>query len=397
MTKFLSRAFLRVSVAILSAPILVGLAQANPLPERWEAERQRINTLLDQVCSGNPDAEKTFWKEIEIKKNPIAFNALGWLSHNCPNIKLTDEELTDWLRKSAEAGYPWGMRNYAMRLLFGIGTPKDVDGGLRVFERAIGIGYGDPRSDLVFVIERFSFDPPGKATLRQAKKLLELAERKSVSEKKLTSLRTQIENTQAFVDAFGDAFAPDKTKKKETPKKVQRYAALATSLPDGSYGLAHDEDDKDTATTVALGECILNGGKNCSIKVLGYGKLCIAYHFTPDSPTAHGWYGTIGKERVNSNAADECRRRNGGATCQGQVSVCNERSNTFIASLIQDERMPTVPIKRPPRDDTVISGLGKVGPANRAPDLTDLARYSNGQTPQRTASEQKAFEDYLRD
>jgi len=143
------RYFLIFACTMLVAPIF-GPAQAEELSNNLQHERDYYNALSQDACAGDSEAYRKLKADALDHDNPVAKNSLAWLylGEECFSYEHGVTYAIELQIKSASAGYPIAINNYANRLLMGLGVTQNPDLAIEYFERAIGKGYGTSAAQL---------------------------------------------------------------------------------------------------------------------------------------------------------------------------------------------------------------------------------------------------------
>jgi TPR repeat protein len=328
----ISNRFILVSVILLAFAVTFP-SQAESLPSFWQKQREAGNALSDKACTGDKPAVNKVWAEIE-SGNPVMMNNLSWLRANCRDFKqATLGEAAKYQQKAAELGYPIAMTNYANRLIRNLddGVEQDPARGQVLLQRAIK--GGDSRAALALA-EYYTDGKYLRRDLAKAREYINKARSMGASAKILAQ----------YEKALTAAIAKEPT----TENKVadtssgseKKFAALVVSTSDGGYGFSHDYPNQEEAQSRALNECKSRGGKDCDLKMVGYGKGCMAYYFAGGNATAHGWSMGRTQGAVQDKASSECRKRNNNQACTGHAWVCNDRTEA-VFNVVLEKPMPT--------------------------------------------------------
>lgn len=312
-----------IAFSLCLVPTVPQLAQADPLPSMWEADRQTYRKLQVAACDGDRGAYKKLEAAAERDRNAAAMN---WF-----RITLYVKECgygdgdTDRTRKllvdAAEAGYPIAQSNLGVSYLKGEnGFPRDPSKGVALMERAARGGYGVAAG---YLAKEYIDGTSLEQDLERAESLIGVAREEGVDGDRIARYET----------ALGQARAVERAAAEKEPV----FAALVISEPDAAFGWAYDQGDREAAVKTATAECKDRSGRSCKPVLVLEGRGCAGYSYASGG-TPYGWGVNRDRGAAQSRAAQECRARNGGASCDGGDGwVCNTRSERDLNVVYEAE------------------------------------------------------------
>ena len=183
---------LAVATCIIVAPPLA----AEQLSEFWQDHRTYFNQLSDEACDGDEAAYSELWAAALRDNNPVAQNDLAWVysTERCDYYDEDDSRSTALQRQSANAGYPMAQKNFAARLIEGLGVDPDPELAHEFFQRAIDAGYGEA----AVVYAGYLLDEEYLARdVKAARRLYEIASQKGADQDRLDWLAGKLEKAPA--------------------------------------------------------------------------------------------------------------------------------------------------------------------------------------------------------
>lgn len=183
------------SSILLSAEVML----ADPLPPEWQVKRDEGNLLTDHACKGSGYADKKFWRKVE-EGDAVLMNNVNWLRTNCGRSEIiSGEEAWEYMRKSADLGYPIAQKNLGMVMLttgkYGVG--KQPERGAELLESAARGGFGVAALELSELLIDGDVLP---RDIGKAKELFEIAQRENMKGDQFRIVRAKlnrIENEEA--------------------------------------------------------------------------------------------------------------------------------------------------------------------------------------------------------
>lgn len=179
-------------VFIFNSPISIA-KNKNPLslPDYWENQRIEARKIYKQACSGDKQAIQKVNQKLE-EGHPVYLNATGYLRANCKPYKwLTNATVANNQKKSAELGYPIGVSNYGLRLIYKIddGIPRNPKQGVKLMQQALDSGH---IKSAITLSELYSKGKYLTKDIKKAQKYLSIAEKAGVDSKHLEKARNAI-------------------------------------------------------------------------------------------------------------------------------------------------------------------------------------------------------------
>ena len=188
----MSKSLITGAICLLFAGVFgVSPAVADPLPSEWQAKRNAGNHLTDKVCKGSNAATREFWTKVS-EGDPVLMNNVNWLRSNCGLSEvIAGEDAWEYMRKSADLGYPIAQKNLGLEMLtsgkYGVG--KNPERGAELMEAAARGGYG------VAAVELAEFYIDGDVLPRdiaKARELFEIAQRENMKGDQFRIVRAKL-------------------------------------------------------------------------------------------------------------------------------------------------------------------------------------------------------------
>ncbi|MHA7773228.1 DUF4189 domain-containing protein [Roseibium sp. M-1] len=306
--------------------------------------------LLRDANSGDPIAAFWVFRNMKLKK--------------CVRHNKNPHNWNAYLEKSAQAGFPRSIWIAGKYYLYGYGPKQDIRKGEKYLKEAAALGSALAASDLAYAYLK------GNVLRRHANngfKYLDQAIKGGLSEKDLntvlnivpSNLQDQAKRVVAEAKAAPEAdrgrqenVAATKRNQAQstqqsssassnsTEKQQPKFAALAVSNEDGTYGWSFDYSSRQGAEQNALDECSRHSS-SCNVKLVLKGPACIAYHYQKGQ-SVYGWGFSKDSGTAQQRAAGECSKRNGGQNCGAHVWSCNARTNEPVEVLHEASLPPVV-------------------------------------------------------
>jgi len=189
------------AIGLLAAASWTTPAQSNDLSPQWDTSRATYIPVYQSACEGNAEAFSDLSAAAWDGADPVALQLLAVAlirGGACvPSAPFdSDREIRTASELSAEAGYPPGMFSHALNLLSGdFGTAIDVADGLNWLQTAMQEGSSRAAEELADINLDGDYGQPRDIAL--ARQLMQRAERLGLSDRRLATLTTAVENATA--------------------------------------------------------------------------------------------------------------------------------------------------------------------------------------------------------